>query len=113
MTRYRGHYLSVASRREVLRIYRDRRTHWLPLTDGPLAPLPAMQATVSYFSGWLAESVAFGFPNDIQACADQYRAAQFYMDRMYNRPTAFKWRPVPTFATERALKLLANMADAS
>lgn len=96
MTTFRGHYLPVAARREVLRIYRDRRTTttWSPFATDSLAPLPAMQATKDYFAGWLANAVAFGpvGPHSVKDQTDQLRAAEFYLSQMYDKPTEFKRR---------------------
>lgn len=94
MSTYRGHYLPVAARREVLKIYRNRRatSTWAPWATGPLPPMAAMHATVDYFTGWLAHYVAFGpvGPSSVQEMTDQYRAAQFYLDRMYDKSDEFK-----------------------
>jgi len=101
MTRYYGHYLPVASRRNVLHIYRDRRTHPLPLAAVPLAPVRAMQATVDYFSGWLAWAVAFGPVGDqtVESLTNDFRAAEYYLKQVYARSTAFKWLPPRKAAT--------------
>lgn len=90
---YRGHYLPVAARREVLRIYRDRRSTstWSPWATGPLAPMAAMRDTVDYFRGWLADRVAFGPVGRSTAdLTDQYRAAEFYLELMHDKPDEFK-----------------------
>lgn len=96
MTAYRGHYLPVAARLKVLRVYRDRRTRPLPMSNVPLAPIEAMRATVEYFQGWLASSVAYGFPKDTQALTDQLRAADYYLRQMYGKPQEFRWLSVVT-----------------
>lgn len=94
MTTYRGHYLPVAARREALRIYRDRRANG-EIGMGPrLSAIEAMRATVHYFESWLAHGVAFGPVglHSLKELTDQYRAAQFYLDRMYAKPDEFKYR---------------------
>jgi hypothetical protein len=94
MTSYCGHYLPVAARREVLRIYRDRLTYG-ELTMGPnLSPLDAMRATERYFSGWLAHAVAHGpiGKDDVKSLTDQYRAANYYLSRVIDRPAALRDR---------------------
>lgn len=94
MSTYQGHYLPVEARREVLRIYRDRRTRGPLGIAGPMPPLDAMRATVDYFSGWLASAVAFGpvGPETVESLTGQYRAAEFYLDRMYQKPVGFRRR---------------------
>ena len=94
MTTFRGHYLPVEARREVLSIYRDRRVHGDPIT-GPLWAMAAMRATRDYFSGWLAYGVAFDpvGNQDVKSLTDQYRAAEYYLQRMYDKPQEFKQRP--------------------
>ncbi len=105
--RYRGHYLPVEARREALRRYRDRRsgTSWSPFATGPLRPVDAMRDTVHYFEGWLAHAVAFGpvGKHSVKELTDQYRAAQFYLDRMYAKPAEFKYRPVPAHTIGESL----------
>ena len=90
MTKYRGYYLPVAARREVIRLYVERRTgtSWSPFAKGPLPPLAAMRSAVHYCGGWLAAEVAFPGGRDVPGKTvkdrlDQYRAAQFYTERMY------------------------------
>lgn len=104
-TTFRGHYLPVAARREVLRIYRDRRSTstWSPWATGPLAPMAAMHETVSYFQGWLADGVAFGpvRRKSVKELTDQFRAAEFYLYRMYDKPAEFKNRGRTTVRRDR------------
>jgi hypothetical protein len=94
MTTYRGHYLPVEARREVLRIYRDRRANG-ELGMGPrLSAVESMRATVRYFEGWLAHGVAFGplGRHTLKDLTDQYRAAEFYLERLYAKPDEFRNR---------------------
>jgi hypothetical protein len=97
VTTFRGHYLPVAARREVLRIYRDRRTTttWSPFADSPLRPMHAMLETKAYFNGWLADAVAFGpvGRQSVEEMTAQYRAAEYYLQLMHDKPEAFKNRP--------------------
>lgn len=105
MTSYCGHYLPVAARREVLRIYRDRLTFGEPTMGPNLSPVEAMQATERYFSGWLAHAVALGpiGKQDVKSLTDQYRAANYYLSRVYDRPDAMRHRrrPDPRTALKR------------
>lgn len=94
MTTFRGHYLPVEARREVLRIYRDRRVNGvLDLGPRPTA-LDSMRATVRHFEGWLAYAVAFGpiGRHDVKSLTDQYRAAEYYLDRLCQKPEDLRFR---------------------
>lgn len=94
MSTYRGHYLPVEARREVLRIYRDRRVNGTLYGNPRLTALDAMTATVDYFQGWLAHGVAFKpvGRQSLKELTDQYRAAKFYLDQMYAKPSEFMYR---------------------
>lgn len=78
--RVSGHYVPVAARREVLRIYRDRRVRGNRPIDqrAPVSPQEAMWFTKDYFTGWLAHDVAFGRlgRTTVQDRVDQVRAAE-------------------------------------
>lgn len=97
MSTYRGHYLPVEARREVLRIYRNRRQRGSqPGGRGiPLAPMAAMLEAVEYFEGWLANTAAYGAwrkGETVQDYVDRLRAADFYMGRMYSKSERFRNR---------------------
>ena len=54
--------------------------------------MAAMRETVSHFQGWLAHAVAYG-PVGHQTIEDltaQYRASEFYLDRMRSKPLEFR-----------------------
>jgi hypothetical protein len=102
MTTYRGHYLPVAARREVLRIYRDRRVNGALRLGPRLSAVESMQATVHYLEGWLAHAVAFGpvGRHGVKDLTDQYRAAEFYLERLYLKPREFRDRRTSYFRVQ-------------
>ncbi|MBM0127582.1 hypothetical protein [Pimelobacter simplex] len=53
-----------------------------------------MLETKDYFESWLADAVAFGPVGrwSVEERIDQFRAAQYYLHRMYEKPVAFKQR---------------------